>query len=221
MEDAHKFMNEFLEFLQILSLSIIYFIQFPKTPSKLKSWSSSKMSSQNSNASLAPSRLSHHRDDAYSNWHDAVVYANSSACYDNDIVYENISTLPEPYKADNNENVNNLRNSSNQRHTIRQVMLRAKKNLPHVENPAPRKLSAPSIPKIIPNQILDDVQLFDAYYRSLDSVCTNSDSTEQIEPNNSSKRISIKNISKVFMPRHSHQKNSNVDATSNDIEKFM
>jgi hypothetical protein len=100
-------------------------------------------------------------------------------------------------------------------------MLRAKKNLPHVENIAPRKLSAPPIPKIIPNQILDDVQLFDAYYRSLDSVCTSSDSNDQAESNASNKRISIKNISKVFMPRHSHHKNSNVDAASNDIEKFM
>ncbi|XP_070506349.1 calcitonin gene-related peptide type 1 receptor-like [Chironomus tepperi] len=220
-EHTYRFLHEFLEFLQILSICILYFIPFPKTPSKLKSWSSTKTSSQNSNVSLAPSRLSHHRDDAYSNWHDAVVYANSTACYDNDIVYENISTLPEPYKADNNENVNNPRNSSNQRHTIRQVMLRAKKNLPNMENVSPRKLSAPPIPKIIPNQILDDVQLFDAYYRSLDSVCTSSDSNDQIESSNSNKRISIKNISKVFMPRHSHHKNSTVDATSNDIEKFM
>ncbi|CAG9802842.1 unnamed protein product [Chironomus riparius] len=217
-EDAYKFMYEFLEFLQIFALCLVYFIPFPKA----SSWSSSKISSQNSNASLASSRLSHHRNDtAYSHWNDAVVYANSSVCYDNDIVYENISTLPEPYKADNNENVNHSRNSSNQRHTIRQVMLRAKKNLPHVDNVAPRKLSAPPIPipKIIPNQILDDVQLFDAYYRSLDSVCTSSDSNDQVESSN--KRISIKNISKVFMPRPSHHKNSSNDATSNDIEKFM
>lgn len=218
-EEILKFIYEAIELLTALSLTIIYFIPLPKNLSKLKSWSSSKISSQNSNASLAPSRLSHTRGEVFHNWYDAHVVhpISSAACYDNDIVYENISTLPEPCRGDNKEVLSYTNNSSNnQRHTIRQVMLRAKKNVPQVERMTPKKCSMPPIPKIIPNQILDDVQLFDAYYKSLDSLPASSDSGDLHEANKDAqnKRISLKNIGRAFMPRHSQHKTLN--AASND-----
>lgn len=174
-EDYYKLMMTFFEFLQTIAVCIILFLPPIVNLPKLKNfWSTTKISSQNSNASLAPSRLSY--NEPLNSWHDVVACAKSS-CHENVLENESvtttISTIPEPYKNDDNGSLKNLRLSdSSKRHklSIRQVMLRAKSNLSHLDEIHPRKCSTPPIPKIIPSIILDDLQLFDFYYKNLDSI---------------------------------------------------
>lgn len=92
------------------------------------------------------------------------------------------------------------------RRPIRQIMQNTKRNSPRVDRVKLRKVSVPPIPKVIPNQILDDVQLFDAYYRSLDSQ---SNSNIYVNSNDGHKRMSIKNLGRVFSSSSNQHKTLN------------
>lgn len=169
-------------------------------------WFTTKLSSQESNASLAPSRLSINREEPLHSWQEVVACAKNSVCYDNEIAsISSISTAPEPYKR-NDEVIYEFPKTvhGSRRHTIRHIMMRAKNNnnLSQVEEIAPRKVSTPPLPKNIPPEILDDVQLFDFYYKNLDSIfitdgtesiktrSTDDTKNEDVEKRSSSSRIS-------------------------------
>lgn len=158
-------------------------------------WVSSKFESS---SSLAPV----HRDDRglYS-WHDVVTSAKHSTCYENDIgSVSSISTIPEPFKKQPNEVLYDLpmHNDRNRRHTIRHIMMRAKNNN-NVEEITPKRVTTPPLPKNIPTEILDDVKLFDFYYKNLDSIFINdresvatrsSELSDEVEKRSSGNRIS-------------------------------
>lgn len=81
-------------------------------------------------------------------------------------------------------------------------MWRAKNNLPKNGQPAlPAKCVTPPLPKNIPNQILDDVQLFDFYYKNLNSIYIN-EATPNIqtciESDDSDGHASVKRISRML-----------------------
>lgn len=139
-------------------------------------WFSSRFSPHESNASLAPSKLSVNRDEPLHSWQDVVACAKNSVCYENDI-----STAPEPYR-NRDEVIYELPRpiDSNRRHTIRHVMMRAKhNNISNIEDIMPPKVITPPLPKNIPPEILDDVKLFDFYYKNLDSIFI-TDSSESV-----------------------------------------
>jgi hypothetical protein len=170
-------------------------------------WFTTKHSSHESNASLAPSRLSINRDEPLYSWQDVVACAKNSVCYDNEIAsISSISTAPEPYK-NHNEVIYELPKAVNgsRRHTIRHIMMRAKNNnnLSQIEEIAPRKVSTPPLPKNIPAEILDDVQLFDFYYKNLDSIFI-ADGVESITTRSSDaksddeKRSSTNRVSRIL-----------------------
>lgn len=164
----------FIELLQAISLCLIIFtkslkkLSVPEIP-----WFSTKFSPHESNASLAPSRLSVSRDEPIYSWHEVVACAKNSGCYENEIAsISSISTSPEPHK-NCNEVVYEVPRSSDgsRRHTIRHVMMRAKNhNLSSAEEIMPKRVISPPVPKNIPSEILDDVKLFDFYYKNLDSI---------------------------------------------------
>jgi hypothetical protein len=206
--------------LQSISLCVVFFIP-SKSNLKLNSyWSVNKISTQNSNASLAPSsQLSFNRDDPLNSWQDVMIHAKNSVCYENDVVND----LPEPYRnsadADRRSTESLSQPKRNSRHTIRQVMLRAKSNLGQIEEIAPKKCCTPPLPKIIPNQILDDVQLFDFYYKNLDSIFINGDENSSgssnaapIVPSAADKRSTFKAMGKMFSMRgEKMNRNDSVD----------
>lgn len=143
-------------------------------------WFSSRFSPHESNASLAPSRLSVNREEPLHSWQDVVTCAKNSVCYENDI-----SSAPEPYR-NRDEVIYELPRAidSNRRHTIRHIMMRAKHNHDDLSNVdekimPPPKVIAPPLPKTIPPEILDDVKLFDFYYKNLDSIFI-TDSSESV-----------------------------------------
>jgi hypothetical protein len=84
--------------------------------------------------------------------------------YDNNFV---ISSLPEPYvNSVNKQNPSNDSRDNHGRKTIRQIMLQAKNSTVQTKE----SLLPKNSPKNIPNQILDDVQLFELYYKNLDKM---------------------------------------------------
>lgn len=196
----------FIELLQSISLCLIFLTKSLKTFSIPEiPWFSTKFSPHESNASLAPSRISSpsSRDEPIYSWQEVVSCAKNSGCYENEIAsISSISTSPEPHK-NCNEVIYEVPRSSDgsRRHTIRHVMMRAKNNnLSNVEEIMPKKVISPPLPKNIPSEILDDVRLFDFYYKNLDSIfiadgenCSsarNSNLSDEVEKRSSSNRIS-------------------------------
>lgn len=222
-EELSKFLVISCFALQVIALFAIFFAQ-PKVRKALKNFDKrrlcrKKISSQDSDASLAPSRISRNslcKDEAYepiNSWNDFVIRARSSVCEGNFYTLEPhspISTSPDPPSAKNRislvlrpPNSHQMKADTTRRHAIRDIMWRAKNNLPKGGNstsstPTAAKCVTPPLPKNIPNEILDDVQLFDFYYKNLNSifiddgapssaVVTESDETES---NSSVKRMS-------------------------------
>lgn len=179
-EEFLKLALTFLELLQPISLCLLFVakpLRKMSVPVIKIPWFSSRFSPHESNASLAPSRLSVNRDEPLQSWQDVVTCAKNSVCYENDI-----STAPEPY-TNRDEVIYELPRAidSSRRHTIRHVMMRAKhNNLSNIEEiMSPPKVIVPPLPKNIPPEILDDVKLFDFYYKNLDSIFI-TDSNESV-----------------------------------------
>lgn len=191
-------------------------------------WFSTTFFSQESqNASLAPSRLSINREEPIYSWQDVVTCARNSVCYDNDIgSISTISNAPEPFK-NYNEPIYEVPKvgDGTRRHTIRQVMMKAKNiNLSAIEEVMPPKVISPTLPKNIPPEILDDVQLFDFYYKNLDSIFIgdgeNVTARSSISSEDPEKRVSGNRISRLLsfgqLPR---SKLNSIDETGDKIDE--
>lgn len=205
--------------LQLIMLNFVFFLN-PKIQKLFENfypcfWK--KISSQESNVSLAPSKTSRGSDglEPIHSWNDFVIRARNSVCNENLYTTEprlSISTLPDPptskirtslvISPSNNAKVNS---DQTRRHTIRDIMWRAKNNFQGnesvPENQPIAKCVTPPLPKNIPNQILDDVQLFDFYYNNLSSIFIDEDSptphTSTIN-DDEEKASTMKRISKMM-----------------------
>lgn len=183
-EELIKFVMVSCSALQGISLVLVFFLH-PKVRKMLKSFNK-KVSTNASDASLAPSAIStksstrrNESIEPFNNWNDFVTQARNSICEGNLYTTEPqliISSSPDPTKNRFSLVVQPSLDPSHQdpkrRHTIRDIMQLAKSNAPKPSRiiPTVAKCVTPPLPKIIPNQILDDVQLFDFYYRNLNSV---------------------------------------------------
>lgn len=161
--------------------------------------------SNGSEASLAPSGASRStisKEKALmpiNSWNDFVIRARSSICDENIYTIEpqrSISSSPDPTTTKSRlsmlgHSTHNLDTpDQKRRHTIRDVMWRAKNNVPKT---APvTKCVTPPLPKNIPNQILDDVQLFDFYYNNLNSVFISEN-----PPNEHSNHETVKTVKRI------------------------
>lgn len=219
-EELNKFLMISCEALQLVVLSFIFFAE-PRVRKIFKNFDRrhfcrKKISSQDSDASLAPSKISGNfscKEEAYepiNSWNDFVIRARSSVCEGNLYTIEPhspISTSPDPPPAKNRTSLvlkppssNQIKTDTTRRHAIRDIMWRAKNNVPKGGSvtsltPTAAKCVTPPLPKNIPNQILDDVQLFDFYYKNLNSIFINDDSPPNVvaddtDSNSSSKRMS-------------------------------
>lgn len=184
-EELIKFLIISCNGLQGTSLSFL-FVLHPK----LRNLFRKKVSSNGSKASLAPSAISRSSNkkgespepiSPISSWNELVVRARNSICESNLYSTEphaaTISSSPDPTKNRFSlmvqpASLQNTQQDSKRRHTIRDIMQLAKsnssKNPPSI--PTVAKCVTPPLPKNIPNQILDDVQLFDYYYKNLNSI---------------------------------------------------
>jgi hypothetical protein len=137
-------------------------------------------------------------DSVINSWQDVVNCAKNSIYYENSAIigsHNSISSSPEPCDIQKPlESIHRL--------TIRQVMQKAK-NLPQIEENSVKKCFTPPVPKTIPNQILDDVQLFDFYYKNLDSIFIANGSANVTKSNHQSKGKS-KRVS-TFVDRRQSQ----------------
>lgn len=94
------------------------------------------------------------------------------------------------------------------RDSLRSIMFRAKHNMSRSESVASQAPIAPlkcvvppPVPKNIPDEILDDVQLFEYYYNNLSSISSSSSDVNQqpkSEEPNIDQRSSFHKISKIF-----------------------
>lgn len=167
--------------LQGITLSFIFFLH-PKVRKMFKSFRK-QGSANGSDASLA-SRSSIRKGKnlkPINSWNDFVIQARSSICEGNFHTTEPqtaVSSSPDP--TDNRlslilqppRRLQNVHQDTKRRHTIRDIMQLAKSNSPKHPTAVPTvaKCITPPLPKVIPNQILDDVQLFDFYYKNLNSI---------------------------------------------------
>lgn len=166
------------EAMQAISLLVILFLLHPKTKGVFKEIGK-KISSNSSDASLEPSANSrsttivHEDNQTVNTWNEFVAKARNSISDGNLYTIEpriSISTSPDPTKMVRSGTYHHSLDPR-RRNTIRDIMARAKHN-------APKPLSEYSfttniiqpLPKNIPNQILDDVRLFDFYYNNLNSI---------------------------------------------------
>lgn len=170
---------------QTFSLSFIY-ISHPKVRKVFKNITK-KISSNGSDASLAPSGVSKSsttkdESEQINSWNDFVIRARSSICEGNVYSTEpSISSAPDPTSLKSKISLINRPNTSYQqydpkRRPIRDIMHRAKGAVckPSSATVQPiAKCVTPPLPKNIPNHILDDVQLFDFYYKNLNTVFIN------------------------------------------------
>lgn len=181
-EELIKFLIISCNGLQGVSLSFL-FVLHPKMRNLFRR----KISSNGSKASLAPSAISRcstrkgESPEPISSWNDLVVRARNSICEGNSYSTEPhaaaISSSPDPTKNRFSlivqpTSLQNIQQDSKRRHTIRDIMQLAKSNTSKNPSSIPTiaKCVTPPLPKNIPNQILDDVQLFDYYYKNLNSI---------------------------------------------------
>lgn len=170
--------------LQAISLLCIIFLSHPIARKMFKALSFKK-SSNSSHASLVSpkiSRIDHHGSNVpISSWNEFVSIAQNSISDENfytieSRIYEYISTSPDPTK----KKFSSVPKTSSQHqhyaypnrcHAIRDIMIHDKNNVSKKipETPFTTYGTQP-LPKNIPNQILDDVRLFDYYYNNLNSV---------------------------------------------------
>lgn len=174
--------------MQAVSLSFIYFLH-PKVRKIFKNIS--KKVSNGSDASLAPSGISKNstandENEPINSWNDFVIRARSSICDGNLYSIEpSISSAPDPKSLKSRISLINRPNTSYQqydpkRRPIRDIMHRAKST---VSKPIAKSVTPP-LPKNIPNHILDDVQLFDFYYKNLNTVFINENPSNNLSPVN-------------------------------------
>lgn len=198
-EEQHKFLMTLFYALQAIVLSFAFFLH-PNVRKIFKNFNvsrffSKKISSQESALSLAASGPSVHSIDynePVKSWNDFVIRAQSSICDGNLYSVEPrsaICTSPDPLTSKSRISLishplitQQIKPNTTRRHTVRDIMMNAKNNLPKNRRAMSTTLSitkcaTPPLPKNIPNQILDDVQLFEFYYKNLNSVFIN-DSTE-------------------------------------------
>lgn len=122
--------------------------------------------SNGSNVSLATSEVEEKQL-----WLDLVRQASTSSfCHENFYsidpsppVLRNFPSRRQRTQSENIPQTHQTKVNFEQRRNIRDVMRRAKTNFPEQQTPP--------LPKNIPNQIFDDVQLFDLYYKNLNSLC--------------------------------------------------
>lgn len=126
------------------------------------------------NSRLTPTSDSGEKKREISSWHDFVLQARNSICNENFYTIEPLPPIaPTASYATRQRAISEhfpTRQPSIFKHrkNIRDVMRRAKNDFP--KKPIPEIQLNPPLPKNIPNQILDDVQLFDFYYKNLNSV---------------------------------------------------
>ena len=169
--------------LQLLSLTLIYLLH-PKIRNSLKKITK-KLQSNNSDSSVAPSGASQstiitnsQSKEPICSWNDFLMRARNSISEENVYVVDPrraVSESPDPVPVQNRSSLpdSKITKEAKRRHTIRDIMMGAKNESPRsskVLAPAVAKNVANPLPKNIPNRILDDVQLFDFYYKNLNSV---------------------------------------------------
>lgn len=222
-EELNKFLMTSCDSLQVMAFVTIFFLQ-PKVRTVIrkferKKFCRKKISSQDSDVSLAPSRNSRNsinKDDIsepIQSWNEFVIRARSSFCDGNIYTVEphsQISTSPDPPVTKDRSSLvlrpknNQARASPARHHTIRDIMYRAKNNLSkdisNPETPSFPKRVTPPLPKNIPNQILDDVQLFDFYYKNLNSIFINENPPTNIatESDDTESNSSVKRKSRLM-----------------------